>query len=62
MMANLAKTGAVSGDAIVVYEHAALDECRCRRGGGGVWVQALSSRKKYGETAVDILRLADTLG
>ena len=61
MVANLAKTGAVSGDAIVVYEHALstnadADEAEAACG------FALSSRKKYGETAVDILRLADTLG
>ena len=61
LVANLAKTGAVSGDAIVVYEHALstnadTDEAEAACG------FALSSRKKYGETAVDILRLADTLG
>ena len=61
MVANLAKAGAVSGDAIVVYEHALssnadADEAEAACG------FALSSRKKYGETAVDILRLADTLG
>lgn len=61
MVTNLAKTGAVSGDAIVVYEHALstnvdADEAEAACG------FALSSRKKYGETSVDILRLADTLG
>ena len=61
MVANLAKAGAVSADVIAVYEHALstnadADEAEAACG------FALSSRKKYGETAVDILRLADTLG
>ncbi len=61
MVESLAKAGALALDAIVVYEHALAanadaDEAEAACG------FALSARKKYGETAVDILRLADTLG
>ena len=57
MVRALADAGAVSSDAIVVYEHAltsnddadeAIESCGF----------SLSARKKYGATAVDILRLA----
>ena len=56
MVASLAKAGALANDAIVVYEHALstnadADEAELSCG------FALSSRKKYGETAIDILRL-----
>ncbi len=57
MVRTLAEAGALDADAIVVYEHAlasnddadgAIEPCGF----------ALSTRKKYGATAVDILRLA----
>lgn len=57
MMRALAESGALAPDALIVYEHAlasnddadgAIEQC------GFV----LSARKKYGATAVDILRLA----
>ena len=57
MVHALAESGAVAPDAIVVYEHALAtnDDADEAIPACGL---ALSARKKYGATAVDILRLA----
>ena len=57
MVAQLAAAGALADDALVVYEHAApsgdaVDAAAVELG------FALASRKKYGDTVVDILRRA----
>lgn len=57
MVAQLAAAGALADDALVVYEHAApsgdsVDSAAAALG------FALASRKKYGDTVVDILRRA----
>lgn len=58
MVARLGEAGALAEGALVVYEHAASS-------GGSVDVAAagsgltLASRKKYGDTVVDILRRAE---
>lgn len=57
MVRALAESGAVSPEAIVVYEHALTsnDDADEAIEASGF---AFSARKKYGATAVDILRLA----
>lgn len=57
MVHTLAEAGAVAPDAIVVYEHA-LASNDDADGAISACGLVLSARKKYGATAVDILRLA----
>lgn len=57
MVARLAESGALADDVIAVYEHSASssDSVDAAVGEAGL---SLASRKKYGDTVVDILRRA----
>lgn len=57
LVAQLAAAGALAADALVVYEHAAAsnDAVQAAADARGL---VLASRKKYGDTVVDILRAA----
>lgn len=57
MIARLRGCGAVADDAIIVYEHAALSDASVDAAVSEMGF-ALASRKKYGDTVVDILHLA----
>ncbi|MBX9033271.1 16S rRNA (guanine(966)-N(2))-methyltransferase RsmD [Gordonibacter massiliensis (ex Traore et al. 2017)] len=55
MVARLADAGALAPDALVVYEHGAA-ACSQADDAAAACGFALASRKKYGDTVVDILR------
>lgn len=57
LVARLARGGVVADGAIVVYEHAAADSLSVDEAAQANGL-ALASRKKYGDTCVDLLRIA----
>lgn len=57
MVAQLAEAGALAPGVLVVYEHGA-DSCDAADAAASNAGLALASRKKYGDTVVDILRRA----
>lgn len=61
LVAGLSRRGVVAPAAIVVYEHAAADAASVDEAAENTGL-VLASRKKYGDTCVDLLRIARTDG
>lgn len=58
LAARLGEAGALASEALIVYEHAAASNDAVLRAADAAGL-ALASRKKYGDTVVDILRPAE---